>query len=418
MSSRAITYKAFQSPKVILSKPGLFQVFIRAIKDRDKAEFGTGIYLKPEQWNNEKQQVTGHPDKHALNRKIEEIQQRLKNLENAGRQTNLDYSTTDLRRNYKQQDIKAFTHFAAFALDQLERDRSSIANRTYLNRRQAITSFQDFAKGRDQFGAITYALLDDYFKQYLPAEFLKRFTKSKGKTIAPGTVHKHWKIIRQYEQEAVERGFLKTEQTAIASYNRNGKNIKATATERAWLEPYELAKLEAYEIPADKDNWHQIRDFYLLMCYTGLRFSDAASITKKNFKETPKGLVMTFIAGKTGKKLDLPLWLFFRSKDGQPDTRPERLVKKYWKDNGKPFFKTSNQSANRLMKPIAEAAGITGKNLTQHTARHTFATFLITRLPAIIVRDLLQHSKIETTMIYAHQSKLTIWEKLEAVEDW
>ncbi len=416
MNAAPITYKVIFDRKKETAKgkeKGLVQ--IQAYKGK-QIYFSTGIYLKPEEWNEKKAEVKSHSDRHTLNLQIQEILRQLKAQEQTGRQKNPDYSAEDLKRDYKQQE-KAFTHFTPFALEQLERDRAKpngIKLHTYLNRQQMINSFGEFAAGRDRLGAIDYALLDDYFKRHLPAEFVRRYPNNKNKTIAPGTLLKHLKTLKQYEGEAVRRELLRPEQAAFADYNRRGKNIKDNPTERAWLDPEELAQMEACTLPEELI-W--VRDFYLFMCYTGLRFSDAASITKDHFKTRKEGLELTVRAGKTGKKIAFPLWLLFPSQDGQPESRPERLIKKYWKANGKPFFETSNQNANRLLKTVAEAAGITGKNLTNHTARHTFASFLINRVPITVVRDLLQHSKIDTTMIYAHQSRRTIEQHLQEI-DW
>lgn len=415
MKASAIKYQIIHNRKNELNSQGEAVLQVRATKDRKQVYFSTGIYLKPEQWNEKKQEVTAHKDKHALNRQIEGFVQHLKDLENTGREKNAAYSVADLKADYSQSNTGSYTHFCAFAFAQLDKEQQTIKKRTYLNRKQTLDSFREFAKGRDEFGKITYPLIDEFFKQYL---------HSKGRTLAPGTLDKHLRHLKLYERQAVDMGYLKPEQTPFSAYNRGGKNFKLPKSERDWLEPYELERLEAYPIPEEKPHWAIIRDFYLFMCYTGLRFADAAAVSRKNIKKTPEGYELTTTAEKTKKRFTLELYLVFPSQD-EKDTRPEKLIKKYWKDSDRAFFATtrsgtgkpSNQYVNREIKAIAAAAGITGKNLTCHTARHTFASFLITRVPITVVRDLLQHGKIETTMIYAHQSKGTIKQHLKNV-DW
>ena len=54
------------------------------------------------------------------------------------------------------------------------------------------------------------------------------------------------------------------------------------------------------------------------------------------------------------------------------------------------------------MKDIAIASGIR-KNLTMHVARHTFATEYLRRGGHVhVLKELMGHSKINTTMIYVH----------------
>ncbi|WP_185937426.1 tyrosine-type recombinase/integrase [Chitinophaga polysaccharea] len=62
----------------------------------------------------------------------------------------------------------------------------------------------------------------------------------------------------------------------------------------------------------------------------------------------------------------------------------------------------SNQRFNGYLKEIADLCGI-DKNLTTHTARHTFATTvtLANGVPLETVSAMLGHKSIRTTQIYA-----------------
>ena len=62
----------------------------------------------------------------------------------------------------------------------------------------------------------------------------------------------------------------------------------------------------------------------------------------------------------------------------------------------------TNQKFNSYLKEIADLCGI-NKNLTVHTARHTFATTVTLENGASIesVSKMLGHSDIKTTQIYA-----------------
>lgn len=62
----------------------------------------------------------------------------------------------------------------------------------------------------------------------------------------------------------------------------------------------------------------------------------------------------------------------------------------------------SNQRFNSYLKELADICGIK-KNLTTHTARHTFATTvtLANGVPLETVSAMLGHKSIRTTQIYA-----------------
>jgi site-specific recombinase XerD len=80
------------------------------------------------------------------------------------------------------------------------------------------------------------------------------------------------------------------------------------------------------------------------------------------------------------------------------------------------FHKYTNQYFNRILKLLAARAGI-NKVITSHVARHTFATHLASKIPLPILKSILQHSKIETTMIYLHLSNKIVNDALDGV-DW
>lgn len=74
-----------------------------------------------------------------------------------------------------------------------------------------------------------------------------------------------------------------------------------------------------------------------------------------------------------------------------------------WLFNGKTLGSPySAKAISWVMREAVKAAGIE-KDVTVHTLRHSYATHLIEDgLNIVTVKDLLGHSKIETTMIYLH----------------
>jgi site-specific recombinase XerD len=87
-------------------------------------------------------------------------------------------------------------------------------------------------------------------------------------------------------------------------------------------------------------------------------------------------------------------------------------LKKYNKpiNEGKIFPLISNQKANKALKAIAVICNF-NKNITFHSARHTFATTvtLTNGVPIETVSKMLGHNNIKTTQIYAQviESKIS-----------
>lgn len=62
----------------------------------------------------------------------------------------------------------------------------------------------------------------------------------------------------------------------------------------------------------------------------------------------------------------------------------------------------SEQKINKDLKAISARFGIE-KNLTMHVGRHTFATtFLEIKGSLVYLKEVMGHSKVETTMVYSH----------------
>lgn len=62
-------------------------------------------------------------------------------------------------------------------------------------------------------------------------------------------------------------------------------------------------------------------------------------------------------------------------------------------------------NAEKIFRELRERAGLQDKKLTPHTMRHTMATTAVQVAPVEVVKELLRHEKIDTTLIYADISK-------------
>lgn len=131
---------------------------------------------------------------------------------------------------------------------------------------------------------------------------------------------------------------------------------------------------------------------FLFSCFCGLRVSDVARLKWSDIN-TQNGQMKADIRQK---KTDEPLYLPLS--ENAVKWLPERMDG----GEGEPIFKSvSVAHASTIVKDWARAAGIT-KNVTFHTARHTFATMLLTKGGDLFtVSKLLGHKDISTTQVYA-----------------
>lgn len=161
----------------------------------------------------------------------------------------------------------------------------------------------------------------------------------------------------------------------------------------------EVIAIGEVEIPEDKPHLERVRDCFVFMLNTGIRYSDLFELRTSDLVQAKqegktKPVSLRFVQKKTKNPVVIPL---------NPKSR--NLIEKYRKvyelDNGVIFPKISNQVFNRHLKDLADLAEVT-KNVHCHLSRHTFASTL-RRLNVSLenVSELLGHTDIKMTKIYA-----------------
>ena len=212
--------------------------------------------------------------------------------------------------------------------------------------------------------------------------------------------------------------YLKTERkcahNTTTKYIKNFQKIIRIALANGWMKvnPFSNIKFHLDEVDMDFlteqelnvllnkeltiERLQQVKDVYLFCCFTGLAFVDV------------KSLVYTDIEKKDGK-----LWIKKRRQKTKnwcniPMLEPAvHIMNKYsshplCQKNGTVLPVLTNQKMNAYLKEIADVCGI-NKNLSTHTARHTFATTvtLANQISIEVVSKMLGHSSINMTKKYA-----------------
>lgn len=155
-----------------------------------------------------------------------------------------------------------------------------------------------------------------------------------------------------------------------------------------------------------------MRDVYIFCCFTGLAYADVKKLERT---EISIGV-------------DEELWIFTDRLKTKIKSRvpllpvSQAIIEKYKNDpvciNGNKVLPVlSNQKYNAYLKEIADICGIT-KNLTTHTARHTFGTTvtLTNGVPIESVSKMLGHKKISTTQHYARVLDIKVGEDMQVLK--
>lgn len=145
------------------------------------------------------------------------------------------------------------------------------------------------------------------------------------------------------------------------------------------------------------------RDMFLFSCYTGLRYSDVISLTKKDIQD---GKNISMRMQKTKFLVNVPL-----------TNKAKLILKKYSSpDRDDIFPKRCNVTVNRDLKTIASLCKIK-KRVHFHIARDTFATILANEnVNAFIIMKLLGHRNIKMTQRYVDNSLEDTSKKLGSIK--
>lgn len=205
-------------------------------------------------------------------------------------------------------------------------------------------------------------------------------------------------------------------------YVKNFKKIINLARSMGWINHDPFAQYKAKLEEVDKEiltqaeldklitktfsieRIEQVKDVFLFCCLTGLSYSDVKKLSQKNIFIGMDGNKWIQIARtKTNVLTKVPLFPIandiLRKYENNVDCiKNERLL---------PVL--SNQKYNSYLKEMADCLGIS-KNLTSHTARHTFATTvtLNNRVPLETVSKMLGHKSIKTTQIYSRVTEVKL----------
>lgn len=209
--------------------------------------------------------------------------------------------------------------------------------------------------------------------------------------LSEGTVYMNWMNLSTVFNSAVRDGLVPE-----SPFRRVGLSEKPRPVEsvREYLTLEEVGRLR--DTPCRRS---EVKEAFLFSCFTGLRFSDVASLTWDRIRRTDLGRRLEARQHKTGAPVYVPL-----SRNAE-DCLPEQGDGLVWR-------LPSHETVNGVISSWVEEAGIR-KHITFHCARHTYATLLLTYGADIYtVSKLLGHSDIGTTQIYA---KIVDRKKQEAV---
>jgi site-specific recombinase XerD len=347
-----------------------------------KKYIGTNIYLQESEWDVRTRQVINTGNDVFFNKQLSDFVNKLRKLEMTVNDAGRIITTSDL-----EQFLNSGTAVGSF-YEFMKQEATKRNDITVKTRQSHILAAEHLkTNGIVMFSDLTYSNIVAY-DQALRAE-------NKVQT----TIHKYHKNLKTYIHLAEKSGLIEYGHNPYLKFSvPHGKHAIRERLDDAEIEL--LSKKEILD-PAISLS----RDLFLFSVYTGMAYKDVQGLTSSNLRE-----------------IDGKLWIEgLRKKSGEYYTvyllpKAVKLIDHY--RSGDKIFPTPElHHQNRLLKVVAAACGI-NKQLTTHIGRHTCATLMLREDVSLkVISEMLGHSQIATTEIYAKLEKQTMRKELDRMND-
>lgn len=361
---------------------GAANIEICAYSAGKRRYYNTKIAVTADQWDGKRQQVKkACPNQIAKNKKLGDLKTTVekycyKMLENG---------TIDIDTVFDCFNTAANEDFLAFVEKLLATDKT-LASRTLIVNRTPLTRLRQYRQ-TILFKDITFEFLESW-RNYLLSEGLRN-----------SSIVQYMRVLKKWVRNAMSKGLIKN--NPFKDFSMSMPKIK-----RDFLTLAEFEQIEKCEVAP---RLQRAKDIFCFAAYTGLRWSDVSRITPKNLQTVDGVTSITLTMHKTKEQIQVPISLLF-------DGKAIGILEKYANGAAAYFGNVVHVSLNYHIKEIAAAAGIS-KNVSIHTARHTFATVLLNKgIPIGTVQKLLGHSNLATTQIYAVLLDDTVNENLKSIK--
>ncbi|AQX08053.1 tyrosine-type recombinase/integrase [Elizabethkingia ursingii] len=337
------------------------QIFFKVTINKEKERIPTGYYTKASDWNQIKERTKSNTDLNLI----------LNNMFSKASEIEIFY-----RLNHKEMSLSAFIReffskvpaydFLAFMQSTMN---DKITNPNTLKKHNSILNKLRDWKKKIPFTDINLEFFDKYRKHL--------FDIGNNKT----TRNSNIKIIKYYLIDAQRKGVM-------LNVNLDDVIVGSTSGNRTSLSPEDTRRLiEIYRLRILSNEQQLSLGYFLIACCVSLRISDIKALKRVDFMDYK----VSVLSQKTQKYISIPL--NNRAKE-IINLNPDLFVK----------FK-AEQKINLDLKDIAKVYKVK-KKMTMHVGRHTFATNYLKSGGTIQdLQIILDHSSIETTMIYVHLDK-------------
>ena len=378
----------FTLKKTKILANGTAPVYLRITVDGGRVEFTTRRYILPSRWNLGTQKMTGTTEEaRVFNTYLKTLEQQVFETHRLMMEAKLKITAETLKDRLTGKQETAKIKMLVPIFKEHNRRVAALVNKEYApgtleKYNTSLNHTVDFLKWQYKKADIDIREIDhEFITSY---EFYFRSEKK----CCNNTAVKYLKNFKKIIRICLSNGWL--DKDPFAAFKP-----KLNEVVPAYLTKEELEVISKKEFSAERIN--QVRDIFLFSCYTGLAHADVKKLKRSEISIGIDGQQWVFTSRqKTEIASRIPLLPVAKQIINRYAGNPQ------CENEGRLLPVLSNQKMNVYLKEIADLCGI-DKQLTYHTARHTFATTvtLSNGVPIESVSKMLGHKNIKTTQHYA-----------------
>jgi len=366
-------------------KDGTIPIYVRITVNRQRAEFGLQKSIEESQWHSEKGYAIGaSKSARELNSYLDFVKSKMlikkREMEEEGKLI----TALTLRNNYLGIEDSGKTILEIFR-EHNERCEGLIdidlSLGTVKRYKTCYNHVEGFIKHKFRRNDVALHEITPMFISNF--EYYLKITRK----CCHNTTVKYIKNFKKIVRIALANGWMKVDPFINVTYHLDDVDMD-------FLDEQELTALLKKQFKFER--LQQVKDTCLFCCFTGLAFIDVKNLIYSDIETKGESFWIKKKRQKTKNWCHIPLL-----------PPAVKLMNKYKSHplclkNGCVLPVLSNQKMNAYLKEIADLTGIE-KNLSTHTARHTFATTvtLANQISIEVVSKMLGHSSINMTKKYA-----------------
>ena len=367
-----------------LDKPSKTDSFImmNVICNGFRLQVSTGIKIKPNEWDRKNKRIKQQSKKADYNKEIERLQDRIKSFYNTQEALNqlvtkekLRTKIEDIKKPLSNEEKSFFDYYNDF-----------IKFRSTLNKESTIKKFETLKNHLLEFQSFSSLVIDfNCFDDNFYNKF--RFYLNFSKNINNNTSGFLIKTLKTFLYYAADKNIFNS--TDFKKALKIGRQNGETESQAVALNFDELSRIESFT--SNNTRLMNVKDLFLIQCYTGLRYSDLANLKPVNINLSEE--IIKLHAIKTATPLVIPI---------------HKKIKHVFVKHIEGLPVISNQKYNLYLKELCRQAEIDTliettnyygtqrvdqtkpkyEMVSSHTARRTMITLALKRgiIPELIMK--------------------------------